>query len=145
MYIVPGKGQTAPRGRCFDVNRNVLSLGSFVASFKISLKSDLIQSFSWFNTRAKILMSTERLNTLPICCKFKKISFEVWFYINTCIYPCGRGQTAPRDKVLMSTETSCQFGHLLLDSNHRQQLFLKNPLFYLFPIQMQKGPNSTMP
>ena len=43
MYIVPGQGQTAPRGQSFDINRNVLSLHSFVASFKkISLKSDFI-------------------------------------------------------------------------------------------------------
>ena len=40
MYIAPGQGQTAPRGQGFDVNRNVLSLHSFVASLKImSLKS----------------------------------------------------------------------------------------------------------
>ena len=43
MYIAPGQGQTARRGQSFDVNRNVLSLHSFVASFKnISLKSDFI-------------------------------------------------------------------------------------------------------
>ena len=35
----------------------------------------------------------------------------------------------------MSTETSCHFGHLLLVSNHGLQQFLKNPLFYLFPIK----------
>ena len=34
MYIAPGQGQTAPRGQSFDFNRNVLSLQSFVASFK---------------------------------------------------------------------------------------------------------------
>ena len=34
MYIAPGQGQTAPRGQSFDFNRNVLSLNSFVASFK---------------------------------------------------------------------------------------------------------------
>ena len=53
MYIAPGQvqptpgqGQTAPRGKSFDVNRNVLSLHSFVASFKkMSLKSDFIQFF----------------------------------------------------------------------------------------------------
>ena len=51
MYIAPGQGQTAPRGQSFDFNRNVLSLHSFVASFKkMSLKSDFIQFFSWFNT-----------------------------------------------------------------------------------------------
>ena len=32
MYIAPGQEQTAPRGQSFDVNRNVLSLHSFVAS-----------------------------------------------------------------------------------------------------------------
>ena len=47
MYIAQGQGQTAPRGQNFDVNRNVLSLHSFAASFKkMSLKSDFIQFFS---------------------------------------------------------------------------------------------------
>ena len=39
MYIAPGKGQTAPGGQSFDVNRNVLSLHSFVEK-KMPLKSD---------------------------------------------------------------------------------------------------------
>ena len=47
MYIALGQGQTSPRGQSFDVNRNVLSLHSFVASLKkMSLKSDFIQFFS---------------------------------------------------------------------------------------------------
>ena len=48
MYIAPGQGKTAPRGQRFDVNRNVLSLHSFVASLKkkICLKSDFIQIFN---------------------------------------------------------------------------------------------------
>ena len=37
MYIALGQGQTTPRGQRFDFNRNVLSLHSFVASFKKSL------------------------------------------------------------------------------------------------------------
>ena len=45
----------------------------------------------------------------------------------------------------MSTETSCPFGYLLLVSNHRLQQFLKNPLFYPFPIQKRKGPILTLP
>ena len=46
MYIAPGQGQTAPREQRFDVNRNVLPLHSFVASFKqMSLKSDFIHVF----------------------------------------------------------------------------------------------------
>ena len=39
MYIAPGQGQTAPTGQSLDVNRNVLSLHLFVASFKKSLWS----------------------------------------------------------------------------------------------------------
>ena len=43
----PGAGAKAPRGQNFDVSRNVLSLHSFVASFKkISVKSDFIHFFS---------------------------------------------------------------------------------------------------
>ena len=46
MYIAPGHGQTAPRGQNLDVNRKVLSLYPFVASFKeISLKSDFMHFF----------------------------------------------------------------------------------------------------
>ena len=44
MYVAPGQGQTVPRGQSFDVNRNVLSLHSFVASLKqMSLKCDFIK------------------------------------------------------------------------------------------------------
>ena len=46
MYIAPGQGLTTPWGRNFDVNKNILSLWIFVASFKIfSLKSDFIHFF----------------------------------------------------------------------------------------------------
>ena len=48
LYKAPwqGQGQTAPREQSFDVNRNVLSLHSFVASFKtMSLKTDSISFF----------------------------------------------------------------------------------------------------
>ena len=74
LYI-PGAWQTAPRGQSFDVNRNVLSLHSFVASFKkMSLNFNLIL-YSFIHDlihvyspragtdsplRDKILMSTER-------------------------------------------------------------------------------------
>ena len=101
MYTAPGRGQTAPRGRNFDVNRKALSLYPFVASFKdISLKSDFIQ----------------------------------FFYDLIHVYSPGAGGIqSPGDKVLMSTETSCHFDHLLLVSNYRRQSFLKNPFFTFFP------------
>ena len=178
MCIDPGQGQTALRGWNFNVNRNILSLWSFVASFKkITLKSwfytiffhDLIHAYSpgagadspqgtqfWSQQKGLII--------LPICYKFQRNFFEVWFYsffvfswFNTCTgrmskgfmslqqyfshfetmegWTCkvlcneapfedlasGQGQTSPGDKVLMSTETSCHFGYLLLVSNHRRQ------------------------
>ena len=34
IHVSPGQGLTTPRGRNFYVNRNILSLWSFVASFK---------------------------------------------------------------------------------------------------------------
>ena len=34
IYIAPGQGQITPRGQSFDINRNVLSLHSFIANFK---------------------------------------------------------------------------------------------------------------
>ena len=49
LYKAPGQGLTTPEGRNFDVNRNILSLRSFVASLKkISLKSDFIHCFHDF-------------------------------------------------------------------------------------------------
>ena len=46
VYIAPGQGLATPWERNFDVNMNILSLRSFVASFKkISLKSDFIHFF----------------------------------------------------------------------------------------------------
>ena len=49
MYIAAGQGQTTPRGQSFDVNRNLLSLRSFAASFKkISPKSEFIHIFHDF-------------------------------------------------------------------------------------------------
>ena len=46
MHIAPGQGHTTPLGQTVDVNRKVLSLCLFAASFKkISLKSDFIHIF----------------------------------------------------------------------------------------------------
>ena len=43
MYIAPGQEQTTPSGQSFDVNRTILSVHLFVASFIKILKSD----FKW--------------------------------------------------------------------------------------------------
>ena len=67
VYIAPGQGLTISWGQNLDVNSNILSLRSFVASFKnISLKSDFIQFFHDFihvykpqGRGRQVLMSTE--------------------------------------------------------------------------------------
>ena len=47
IHVAPGQGLTTPRGRNFYVNRNILSLWSFVASCKKNLfESDFMQFFS---------------------------------------------------------------------------------------------------
>ena len=105
MYIAPGQGQTAPRGQSFNVNRNVLSFHSFDASFQkkclwslilYNLFYDLIHVYSP-GARADSPQGTKfgcqqkGIITLPICCKFQRNLFEVWFYtfffswFNTCI------------------------------------------------------------
>ena len=87
----------------------------------------------------KFWFQQKGLITFPICCKLQRHLFEVWFYtiffhdLIRVYSTKADGKQPPGDKVLMSTETSCHFGHLLLVLNHRRQYFLKNPLFYLFP------------
>ena len=139
MYIAPGQGQTAPRGQSFDFNKNVLSLHSFVASFKKCLWSLIVYIFFHDLEHAyspgaradspqgtKFWCQQKGLITLPICCKFQRNLFEVWFihffHDLTHVYSPGAGGIQPLgDKILMSTETSCHFGHLLRVSNHRLQ------------------------
>ena len=144
------EGLTTPRGPNLDVNRNILSLRSFVASFKnISLKSDFIQFMLYMyeapgqgQTAPRGQSFDVKRNVLLLhwfVASFKKNVFEVWFstFFHDLIHvysPGAGGIQLPGDRVLMSTETSCHFGHLLLDSNLTWQQLLKNPLFYLFPI-----------
>ena len=110
MYIVPGHGQTAPRVQKFNVNRKALCL-----------------------------MSTERPYHFTHCCKFQRNLFQVWF--NTIFFHDLRHVYSPRagviqpseDKVLMSTETSCHFGHLLLVQIIDYTSFWKIYCFTFFP------------
>ena len=137
MYIAPGQGETAPRGQSFDVNRNVLSLHSFVLRFKkIFLKSDFIHFFHDLihvyspGAGADIFQGTcfdvnrKAVSLYPFVASFKEISFKsdfIQFFHDIVYIPRAGGIQLPGDDVLMSTETSCHFGHLLLLSNHRRQ------------------------
>ena len=138
MYTAPGQGQTAPRGQSFNVNRNVLSLHSFVASLKkISLKSDFHDLIHVYSPRAGVTApwgqnfdgNRKALSLYPFVAGFKEISlksdfifFFIFFHDLIHVYSPGAGSIQPPgDKVLMSIETSCHFRHLLLVSNHRLQ------------------------
>ena len=101
MYIARGKGRQPPppRGQRFDVKRNVLSLHSFVASFKKNLFKFwfLYILFSWFNTcilprgrdrqppdspqGTKVWLQQKGLITLPIVANFKKSLWSLILYI----------------------------------------------------------------
>ena len=111
MYTALGQGLTTPWGWNFDVNRNILSLRSFVASFKkISLKSDFIQLFSWFYTciyspgtgadspqGTKFWFPQKYLVTTFICCKFKrKHLWKMILYIFFSWYSPRAGVHSPR-------------------------------------------------
>ena len=75
----------------------------------------------------KILMSTERTYHFTHLLQVSKKSLwslilYICFHDLIHVYSPGAGGIhPPGDKVFMSTETSCHFGHLLLVSNHSRQ------------------------
>ena len=72
-------------------------------------------------------VNRKALSLYPFVASFKEISLKsdfIHFFFHDLIhvYSYRAGAYSPQgDKVLMSTETSCHFGHLLLVSNHRRQ------------------------
>ena len=126
-----GGVQTTHWGQKFYDNRKVFSLCPYVASFKmISSKSDFIhilmllcmyiaqgqgQKTPWGQT---FDVNRKHLLLRPFVASFKHISFNSDFIhifkcFSTCITPRGRGRQSFVDKILMSTESSCHFAHLL--------------------------------
>ena len=51
----------------------------------------------------------------------------MYMYIAAC-----QGQTTPGDKILMSTETSCQFGHLLQFSRKKKKSLKSDFIQFLY-------------
>ena len=73
-------------------------------------------------------VNRKALSLYPLVTSFKDISLKSdcihFFHDLIHVYSPGAGAIqSPGDKVLMSIETSCHFGHLLLFSNHRRQCF----------------------
>ena len=72
-------------------------------------------------------VNRKALSFYPFVASFKEISLKsdfIHFFFYDLIHihsPRPGGIQPPGDKVFMSTETSCHFGHLLLVSNHRKQ------------------------
>ena len=96
-------------------------------------------------------VNRKALSLYPFVASFKQISlksdFIHFFHDLIHVYSHAAGGIQPSgDKVLMSTETSCHFSHLLLVSNHRidDNCFWKIHCFTFFPIQKHKGPNLTL-
>ena len=94
MYIAPGQGQTVPRGQSVDVNRNVLSLHSFVASLKKNVFEVLIL-YNFFHDlihvyspgaetdsprRQSFDVNRKALSLYPFVASFKEISLKSDFY-----------------------------------------------------------------
>ena len=72
--------------------------------------------------RPNFLCQQEGLITMFICCKFKTSLLNLTLYTSfhdlTNVYSCRSGTDNPRGHILMSTETSCRFGHLLQASKN---------------------------
>ena len=72
-----------------------------------------------------INVNRKALSLYQLAASFKEISlksdFKQFFHDLIHVYSPGAGGIQPPgDKVLMSTELSCHFGHLLLVSSHRR-------------------------
>ena len=147
MYIAAGQGHTNPGDKIL-MSTSCLVTSVICYKFQNNLFEFLFYAFfSWF----KMLMTTERPYHFTHLLQVSKKSLwslilYKFFHDLIHVYSPGAGGIQPLgDKVLMPAAISCHSGHLLLVSNHRRQQFLKNPLFYRFPIQKQNGPNLTMP
>ena len=132
IHVALGQGLTTPRGRNFYVNRNILSLWSFVASFKKNLFEVWFYAIFFmilymyiapgqgqtaprgqsFNVNRNVLSFHSfdaSFKKMPLKSDF--IQFVLWF--NTCILPRGRRRQSPGDKIWISAERHYHFTHLL--------------------------------
>ena len=97
MYIVPGQGQTNPWVKILMSTESSYHFDHLLQVSKKSLWILILYKF--FNVFphvyspgaeadyplwTKFWCQKKGLVTLPICCKFQKNIFEVWFYTNFC-------------------------------------------------------------
>ena len=163
MYIATDQGQTTPGDKILMSTETSCHFGHLLQVSDKSLWSLIIYKFSHDfihvyspGTGAdnplgtKFLCQQESLVTLVICCKFQKSLFEVWFYTSffmilyMYIAP-GQGQTIPGDKIVMSTETSCHFGHLLQVKKSLFEVWFYTIFFMILYMYIAPGQGQTIP
>ena len=127
----PEQVLTTPWGRNFYINRNILSLWSYVASSKkISLKSDFIQLFfhDFIHVYSPVVRADNPQGT-KFWCQQKCHFFHLLQVSKQCLWslilynsfqdlihvhsPGARADSPPGDKILMSTERPYHFTNLL--------------------------------
>ena len=131
MYIAAGQGQTYPGDKILMSTETSCHFGHLLQVSKKSLWSLILYNFFHdcihvYSPRAgadnplgtKFWCQQEHLVTSVICYKFQNNLFEVWFYtfvfkILYMFIAQGRDRQPSGDKVLMSTEMSFHFIHLL--------------------------------
>ena len=139
MYIAPRQGLTTPWDEILMSTRTSCHFGHLLQVSTKSLRSLILYNFFHdfihvYSPGAgqtaprvqKFYVNRKALSLYPFVASFKEISFKSdlihFFHDLIHVYNSGAGGIQPQgDKVLMSTETSCHFGHLLLVSNHRLQ------------------------
>ena len=139
-FISTGAGVDSTQGTQFWCQQNCLVTLFICCKFPINVSEVWFYTiFSWFNTCLQprgrdrqppvdhMLMSTERPYPFTHLLQVSKKSLSsliLYKYFHDLINlysPEAGGIQPPGDKVLMLTETSCHFGHLMLVSNHRRE------------------------
>ena len=156
MYIATGQGQTTRGDKILMSTGTSGHFGHLLQVLKKSLWCPILYIFFFMilsipGARAdnplgmKFWCQQEHLVTSVICCKFQNNLFEVWFYTFLFhyfihVYSPGAGGRQPTgDKILISTEMSCHFIHLLkVFKKCLWSLILYN--FYIGPGQGQTAP-----
>ena len=99
--------------------------------------------------RPKFLFQQEGLITMVICCKFKKNLFNLTLYTSfhdlTKVYSCRSGADNLRGHILMSTEISCRFGHLLQVSKNLSEVWFYTKNFMILNMYIAPRQGLTTP
>ena len=131
MNIAPGQGQTTLGVKILMSTERPYHFDHLLQVLKKSLWSLILHIF--FNVFVHVYSPRQEADnplvtkfwrqqkaqiTLTIYCKFQNDLFEFWFYTHFLIIlymytALGQGQTNPWVKILMLTESSYHFHHLL--------------------------------